>query len=198
MFHAASGLLGLVVVELVSGRLATVAIALALALSAWTMEWTRRQSTTTNDRLMALFGPMAHAHERFHVNSATWYCTALVVLAALAGDIAAGLGVLVLGVADPVAAQIGRRFGRLRIRAQRTFEGSLGFVVTGFAVSLLALGIFHPEVPHSTRMALAMVAAVSGALAELFSFKLDDNLTIPLAVGGAVTVAGLLLGVTPG
>jgi dolichol kinase len=33
-------------------------------------------------------------------------------------------------------------------------------------------------------------AGGDGALAELFSFRLDDNLTIPLAVAAAVTRMG--------
>lgn len=198
LLHAGSGIAGFVAIELIHSRFATIAVALAFALAGWTMEWRRRQSATVNDQLMNLFGPVAHAHERHHVNSATWYCTALVLLAIAGTDIANGLGVLVLGFADPIAAQIGRRFGRVRIRSGRTLEGSIGFVVAGAGVSFLALGLTHPEVPIGARIALATVAGVSGALAELFSFRLDDNLTIPVVTAAAVTGTALLLGVPLG
>lgn len=198
LLHAGSGIAGFIAIELIHSRVATVAVAVAFAVAGWTMEWRRRHSPAVNDQLMNLFGPVAHAHERHHVNSATWYCTALVLLALVGTDIANGLGVLVLGFADPVAAQVGRRFGRVRIRSGRTLEGSLGFFVAGAGVSLLALGLTHPEVPMGARLALAAVAGASGALAELFSFRLDDNLTIPIVTAAAVTGAALLLSVPLG
>ena len=45
----------------------------------------------------------------------------------------------------------------------------------------VALTLTHPEVPPGLALATALSAAVVGALAELFSHRLDDNLTIPLA-----------------
>ena len=40
-------------------------------------------------------------------------------------------------------------------------------------------------------VALAAVAALAGAIAELVTKKLDDNLTIPVAVGAALTLVTL-------
>ena len=98
------------------------------------------------------------------------------------------LGVAVLGFGDPLAAIVGRRFGRTPIRAGRTLEGSLAFVAAGGGAGLVALAVFTPEVPHA--VGVALTAAVSGALAELFSQDVDDNLTIPLAA--ALGAAGML------
>ncbi|MGK3993081.1 hypothetical protein [Sorangium sp. So ce1024] len=42
----------------------------------------------------------------------------------------------------------------------------------------------------SSRLHQAVVAGLAGAAAELFSSRLDDNVTIPVAVAAAVTVAG--------
>jgi hypothetical protein len=40
----------------------------------------------------------------------------------------------------------------------------------------------------------ALLAGVAGALAELLATRVDDNLTIPVAVGGAVSVVAAFLG----
>ena len=92
-----------------------------------------------------------------------------------------------LGAGDPFAALIGRRFGTVALINGRTAQGTLAFFITGFAAAVLALSWFHPDVAI-VRMALG--AASFGAIAELVSRRLDDNLTIPIA---AATGAWLLL-----
>jgi dolichol kinase len=156
------------------------------------METARRVSPRANDRLMALFAPVAHAHERNHVNSSTWYATAVMILAVFAAPPVAAIAVGVLGIADPVAALWGRRFGRIRLRAGRSLEGSLGFVVSG---SLTAFAVATALLPGTTlaHAIVALVAGLVGALTEVFSTRLDDNLTIPLAVAASVTAALTLL-----
>lgn len=97
----------------------------------------------------------------------------------------------VLGVADPVAALVGRRWGRHRLRAGRSLEGTVAFAVSGALVAALALlaagGLSGMEVAL-----FALLAGVVGAIAELVTTRLDDNLTIPVAVGAALTAAAAL------
>ena len=115
----------------------------------------------------------------------------MTILALVAPLPAAMLGVAVLGFGDPVAAIVGRRFGRTHLRAGRTLEGSPAFVVAASLASGAALTLFAPEV--ALRGTVAIVAAVFGALAELFSDDVDDNLTMPL---GAALGAPLVLAVS--
>ncbi|HNF95711.1 MAG TPA: hypothetical protein PK493_00385, partial [Pseudomonadota bacterium] len=125
-------------------------------------------------------------HERYRVNSSTWYVTALLILAVATPKAVAALAVVVLGIGDPIAALVGRRFGKTRLRAGRSLEGSLGFVLSASLGSLVVAAMMMPG--GIGRWALiAMVAGFAGAVAEVFSTKLDDNLTIPLAEAAAVT-----------
>jgi dolichol kinase len=192
LFHVASGALSLALIRLLPGRTWLIAVSLTIAIAAWTMEAVRRRSPEANDRLMRLFGPIAHPQERYRVNSSTWYVTALLILATFFPLRAAELGVVVLGLADPAAGLIGRRFGRTRLRAGRSLEGMLAFVVVGTLSALAALIAFH-ELPWSSRITLALVAAVAGAVAELVSTRFDDNFTIPLTVTVAASAAQLFL-----
>jgi dolichol kinase len=141
---------------------------------------------------MALFGKLAHVHERYRVNSATWYATALMLLSLWSSSAVSAIAVVVLGVGDPVAAMVGRRFGRTRLRAGRSLEGSLGFVGSAFVVAWVVAVLLLPG-SLSAHLLIALVAAISGAVAEIFSTRLDDNLTIPLSVAASVTALQALL-----
>ena len=100
----------------------------------------------------------------------------------------ASLAMAVMLLGDTAAALIGRRFGKHRFFNGKSLEGTLAFMVVGFAVVLtgFAFGAYPWQVLLGG--ALGVVAA---ALLELFNCELhlDDNLSIPLAVG-----AGFLFG----
>src|SRR5574337_1866979 len=58
-----------------------VAVGIAGFAAAWSMEIGRRLLPGVNRTLMKLFAPVAHPHEAHQINSATWYTTAILVLA---------------------------------------------------------------------------------------------------------------------
>lgn len=192
LFHIASGAFSLGLLRLMPSRGSLIAAAAAFATLAWTLEIARRRSPAVNDRLMRILSPIAHPRERHHVNSSTWYGTALLILALFFPLRAAEIGVVVLGLADPAAGFIGRRFGRTRLRAGRSLEGTLTFVVAGTIGALASLAAFH-ALPWSSRLILALAGAVAGAVAELVSTRFDDNFTIPLTTAIAVAATQLFL-----
>lgn len=192
VFHVASGALALVMMRVLPSREWLIAAAAGFAVSAWTCEITRRLSPRVNERLMRVFGPVAHAHEWQDVNSATWYATALFIMSLVVPLPAAELGVVVLAVADPMAGIVGRRFGRYRLASGRSLEGALGFAVTGALAALVWMTVAGaPPGPH---LALALVAGIVGAAIELLVSRVDDNLAIPLFTSLAVAAAALVVG----
>ena len=138
---------------------------------------------------------IAHPHEHYRVNSSTWFGTALAIMSLTTMPMPATIGVMVLGLADPVAAIVGRRYGRTKLYNSRTLEGSAAFVVAGFVISLVMLAIYYPSVSLGAGMVISIAGAVFGAVAELFSTKLDDNLTIPIAAAMGASLAIQLLGI---
>jgi len=160
---------------------------------AWSMEISRRFSTRINDVLMVVFGAFAHPHEAHRVNSATWYTTALLIMALTFTPLQGVVGLAVLGLGDPVAALVGRRFGRIQLINGRTLAGSTAFVVFGAGAAMAALMNFHPEIALSTAMGIALSAACVGALAELVTRRIDDNLAIPLGASLGATLATWVL-----
>lgn len=194
-FHVGAALVAVLVVELLLGPLSMLAAALAVGSIAWTLEISRRYSARSDRFSWWLFGRFAHPHERSRVNSATWFSTALVLLALTGSPMLGALALCVLGFADPAAALVGRRFGRTPLVHGRTLEGTLAFVLTGMVASLVVLCLWHAALPWSHRIALAAGAAIPAALAELFARRIDDNLLIPVfsaaGAGAVLVLAGL-------
>ena len=75
---------------------------------------------------------------------------------------------------DLMAALIGIRFGRKKIFKNKTLEGFLA----GFLANLL---IGYLLIPDQAQVYVPM--ALTASLVELWTGKLDDNLTVPLAAG---------------
>lgn len=180
--------------HLLTPTMAIIAAA-AFVLWAWSLEIGRKLSTRLNDFLMASFGPITRAHERYRVNSATWFGTALLILTLTVPGWAGVTGVLILGVSDPVAGFIGRRLGRTRIANGRSLEGSAAFALSGVLVGLGYLLLYHPDFGWGAALAIAAAAAVIGALTELFTTKVDDNLAVPVAAALAAAAVGWGMGV---
>ena len=87
----------------------------------------------------------------------------------------------ILIISDITSALIGRRFGRRRL-FQKSWEGTLGFFVSAVVVVLLA-----PKVERlPLEYAIGIIAAAVGALVEAASSKIDDNISVPLAIGFAL------------
>jgi len=167
--------------------------ATAIAATAWTLEFTRRRSPAWNALLMRLFGPVAPPDEAHRVNSGTWYATGLAVLACTTPTVPATVALAVLGVGDPVAAQVGRRWGRTRLRDNRTVEGSLACWLAGGTAAWAALAVWHPGVSSWAAAACAAAGTTAGTLAELYADAVDDNLAVPCAAAAAAWIAAAAL-----
>ena len=187
-FHVASGVVGLLLAEFAPWWL-VVAVPVTLATTFWILEATRRRSDAWNERLMRLFAPIAHDHERELVNSSTWYATALSLLSLTGSPLAFGAGAIVLGLGDPAAALVGRKFGRTHLVNNRTLEGTLTFAIVSFLAVAGVILLWHSELSTMRMIAVCTAASVAGALTELFSRRIDDNFSIPVVTGAVVWAA---------
>jgi dolichol kinase len=154
---------------LLLGALGGIAVVLLLA------DLFRLRNDQANRLFFRTFAALASPREARGIASSTWYAIGLVAAFALFSREIGVSSVLVLGLADPVAGYVGRRFGR-RPLLGGTLEGTLTFLVVA-AVILIAR---HPA-------PVALLAAAVSALAERRSWPLDDNLAVPVACGAALT-----------
>ncbi len=184
-FHVLAAVTAVLFVQYTPWSL-VIAIPLVMAVFFWSLEIIRRVSPRWNEFLMRLTDKINHPHERYRVNSSTWFATALFLLSLTHEPIAGSAAVLVLGFGDPVAGLVGRRWGRTQLVNGRSLEGTAAFAIVSFAVVFLMFMFWHGSTSYETAFFVCAVAAVTGALTELFSRRLDDNIAIPLAVGAAV------------
>jgi dolichol kinase len=84
----------------------------------------------------------------------------------------------ILIISDTTSALVGRRFGRHRFLA-KSLEGSLAFFISAVMVILIA-----PKVSRfPAEYVIGIIAGAIGAVVEALPIRIDDNLSIPLAVG---------------
>lgn len=98
------------------------------------------------------------------------------------------LPMLVLAICDPIASILGINLQqynhKIRIfkwKLQKTWLGSTSFFVSCFIISIIALYFNQLHFDIKTFW-LSILIAITGTLAELFSYKGSDNLLIPMSV----------------
>lgn len=188
LFHMGSGLFAALLYHFALTRGQAIVVMGALVVLFVGLEVARRRSSAFNDFLMrgALIKVIARPHEYFRVNSSTYFVIGLLIAAITCPKVAVELGCLVLAVADPVASTLGRRFGKTKLYRDKSFIGTAAFLGAALLASAAYLAILHPEAGRLWMV--AGLAALVGALAELYTTRLDDNLTIPLSVALAASV----------
>lgn len=196
IFHAGSGVFSLVLalVLLPLGKLAWVAG--GFALWGWSAEIARRVSPRANAILMRGFKHVAHPSEWNRVNSATWYTTALFGLTMTGSLPLMVVPVAVLAFGDPAAGILGRKFGRTPLVHGRSLEGTAAFVFAASVTAGITLSIARPEFTLLQVGIVSVSAGLAGALAELFSRSIDDNLSVPVAAFAATFAALSALGLS--
>lgn len=190
VMHVTSGVVAVGLLGWLREPSVLIPITAFFAVLGWSLETGRRFSPAINRFCMWIFGPVAHPHEAWRVNSATWYASALLLLAVLGIYDGAAVGLMALGLGDPSAAIVGRRFGRTRLVNGRSLEGTTAFVVAATLGALPALAWMRPDLAVGALLAVSVAGAVGGAVAELVSRRVDDNFSIPVV--GSIVAHGAL------
>ncbi|MBU0616213.1 MAG: phosphatidate cytidylyltransferase [Planctomycetes bacterium] len=119
-----------------------------------------------------------------HTLTGATYVTLGALLSILLFDKPIAITVLLfLSVSDALASLVGIRFGRVRL-GSKSLEGSAAFFVSAAIIALLIM---------RSAPLVAIVGAAVATLTEALPLKvagrkLDDNLTIPLVAGTAMTL----------
>ncbi len=91
----------------------------------------------------------------------------------------ASASIYFMSIGDPSAALAGKPFGKTRFgKSGKTLEGSASMFLVCLIIGYAITGA----------VVMAVTGAVAGAITEFFTGPLDDNLSIPLVAGGAMTV----------
>lgn len=182
LFHAAGGLLAAGILSFLDvPQAVALAILGGLLVVSAVLDAIRLKRPRANEVFLGTFRHLVSPREAAGVASSTWYVLGLLLTVALFSREVAVSGILLLALADPSASWVGSRWGR-RPFLGATLEGSAVFL----AVALALLLARHP-------WPVALGAALVTTLAERLAWPLDDNLAVPLAGAGAVSLLGALL-----
>lgn len=184
VFHAGNALLVAFLPPVLGlGRWTVAGVLAALLVGLLAFDFARLRSPELNALFFRLFPSLASDRERTHVASSSWYALGLILVLALFPWEIAVPAILVLGLADPAASTVGRIWGRRRI-GKGTWLGTTVFIVVAAAV--LATSAHLDPVR-------ALLVALGVAAVEILPWKVDDNLSVPLAAAAALWVARVLL-----
>jgi len=135
------------------------------------------------------------AEEQLRESAMTPYAIAILLTILTFPKAVALIAIYTLAIADPLSAVVGIRWGRHRIVPGKSLEGSAAFLVATGAVAFSVLTWDSPEASVGARIAASALIAVFAALCESLPLRIDDNLTIPLAVGFLGWIACAIAGV---
>jgi len=181
VFHASIGLGGVLLYQFVLAREPILWIMTGLLLTFIGLDVSRRFSARFNSLMVdKMFKGIVRPQERYKIPSASWYLLALFVVVLLTPRPAACAAVMILALADPIASLVGSRMGTIKLHNDKTLQGSLAFLLTGFVAAGAYLLLAGPLTWGMALAAAAGMAAV-GTFVELYSDALDDNFSVPVA-----------------
>lgn len=102
--------------------------------------------------------------------------------------------VLTLAISDPLSALIGINYGKTHIVKEKSLEGSLAFLASSFLITLIVFTVGSESSTWRIWL-MAIFTSISVSAFEMLPIKLDDNLTIPLAMGACLTLFCWMTGV---
>jgi dolichol kinase len=120
-----------------------------------------------------IFTPLLRSHERRGgITGATYYLIGAFLCVLIFDKTLAIVCLCFLILGDMAAALIGIQWGRTKLFAKKSLEGSLACFIVCILVALVK---YHPMI--------ALIGASVATLVELFPTGIDDNLTMPIVSG---------------
>ena len=190
LFHTTSGLICCLLYQFVLNRSQSIIILSGIMALITVIESSRRLSPRWNDFLMQkVFHNMVRPREHTRIASASFYMAAITLSVLIAPQVLVCAAVLLLAFADPAASAVGIRWGKKRLSNDKSYVGSLAFLVTGIAVTWIYLSLAAaPRMSAGAILGLAVTMSLTAAAVELFCDRIDDNFAIPISA----TLVGLL------
>lgn len=142
----------------------------------------RYYNSTVNDLVTRFFGKLLRSHEsdagRKRLSGASYVLISATLCVLLFPKLIAFTSFLILIISDMMSALIGKRYGKRRFLG-KSLAGSTAFFVSALIVIALTPKLEYLPLEY----AIGIAAAAVGAIVEALPWQIDDNLTIPIAVG---------------
>lgn len=115
--------------------------------------------------------------EREKINSAAYYFIGVLFCVYFFPVEVAVSSILFLSLGDSTASFVGTHWGKHKFIKEKTLEGSTGCLIMCFLIAM----IFLP-------LQISLIGAIVATSSEVLPWNLDDNLTVPVFSGIAMTL----------
>ena len=160
---------------------------IGVALFGFFIDFRRFKNPQFNSALEKHFGPIMRRSEKLSFSGLPFYALGVALTIYLFPEKIAVLAILFLIFSDPIASIVGVYLGKDRLLPNKTLQGTIAAFISCFCLSMIYFLLINNQ--SKNIIIFAFFSAVVGALSELVSaFNIDDNLTIPVLSGGAMTV----------
>lgn len=182
IWHISTGLIGLVAYKKSGISIDSVAyILLAFAVLAFGFELLRLRNEKINQLAMLIMKPVMRESERSSVSGLPFYALGVSLSLFFFPERIAILAVLFLIFADPIASFFGILYGRDKILPNKSLQGTIAAFSVCY-IATIAYGLVYVG-PSTQLLVFAIMAGVIGAISEMCSQFVDDNLCIPVISG---------------
>ncbi|TDJ09551.1 MAG: hypothetical protein E2O68_00145 [Deltaproteobacteria bacterium] len=169
----------------------TALMLIGLAFIAITIDLVRFGQPVVQKIVLKTLGPFMRSSERDGFTGLPFYALGVAVTLVLYREPIALLAVLFLVFADPIASLVGVQFGKDKLFKNKSLQGSMAALFTCTFITILFGQVYG--IIGFKLIIFSVLAGIIGSLSEICSFKIDDNLTIPILSGLGLTILNKLI-----
>ncbi len=187
IWHVMTGAIGLYIYYSSGKSAHTVATTLLIfAIVAFVVELVRIKNEKVNALLMSVMRPLMRESEKNSISGMPFYALGVSLSLFFFPTKVAVLSVFFLVLADPIASFFGILYGRDKILPNKSLQGTIAAYTVCY-VTTLVYGLVHTG-SSMNLLTFSLVAGLIGAVSELCSQFVDDNLCIPVLSGLGLTI----------
>ena len=192
LWHILTGLTGFIVYRRTGMPLEQMAsILLVFAICSFIFEFLRLRDERLNQIAMIVMKPVMRESEKTSMSGMPFYALGVSLSLFFFPENIAILSVLFLMFADPIASLVGVIYGRDKILPNKSLQGTMAAFAVCYLVTLV-YGLIHTST-NINLLIFAIIAGLVGALSELCSQFVDDNLCIPVLSGCGLCILNLFV-----
>lgn len=194
LWHIATGVIGLTVYHKSGISIENTAIALLIfSACSFLVEFLRLRNEKINQILMIAMKPVMRESEKNSVSGMPFYALGVSLSLFFFPPQIAILSILYLIFADPIASFCGILYGRDKILPNKSLQGTIAAFSVCYIITLV-YGLIHSS-PSMNLLVFSIVAGLIGAVSELCSQFVDDNLCIPVISGFGLFILNSFIGI---
>lgn len=156
-------------------------ITLGVCITGLMVDLIRFRSAAFNALFIRVVGVFMRESEKNSFSGLPFYALGVSLALFLFPKHMALMSIFFLVISDPISSIVGVLYGKDKILPNKSLQGSLAGAMTCFFIALFYSLNFLPF--SLSLLVFCVIAGIVGAVSELFSVIVDDNLAIPLISG---------------